>query len=74
MSKGKSQSYVPLKDLLTKNIDDRVKDYLHKMDGMSVDDIINGTSSQLTTRKFKIPEAETMCTQKQLKIIADLKQ
>lgn len=35
-------SFVPLRDLLTKNLDDRVQDYLTKMDGMTLDEIVNG--------------------------------
>jgi hypothetical protein len=33
-----------LKDLLTKNLDDRVQDYLTKMDGMTLDEIVNGAA------------------------------
>ena len=34
---------MPLKDLLMKKHDDRVKDYLSKMKDLSIDDIINNT-------------------------------
>lgn len=71
VGKGKSQSYVPLKDLLTKNIDDRVQDYLQRMEGMTVDEIIRGTN--LTTRKLKISEEKPMVTHKQMKILTDLR-
>ena len=35
-------SFIPLKDLLRKNHDDRVKDYMSKMAGMSIEEIVNG--------------------------------
>lgn len=41
---------MPLKDLLTKNIDDRIQDYLTKMDGLSIDEIVKG-GSFLSPRK-----------------------
>ena len=33
--------FVPLKDLLTRNHDDRVREYLDKMKGLSIDEIVN---------------------------------
>ena len=35
-------SFIPLKDLLRKNHDDRVKDYMDKMHGMTIEEIVNG--------------------------------
>ena len=32
---------MPLKDLLTRNHDDRVREYLDKMKGLSIDEIVN---------------------------------
>ena len=36
------RNFVPLKALLSKNLDDRIQDYLARMDGMTVDEIVNG--------------------------------
>ena len=36
---------MPLKDLISKNHDDRVRDYLDQMKGLSIDDIINNTTT-----------------------------
>ena len=36
----KKPKYIPLGALLTKNHEDRVKDYLLKMEGLSLDDIV----------------------------------
>ena len=41
---GGKASFIPLKDLLQKNHDDRVKDYLKKMKGLSIDEIVNSGS------------------------------
>ena len=35
-------SFIPLKDLLRKNHDDRVIDYMSKMKGMTIEEIVNG--------------------------------
>jgi hypothetical protein len=39
---GKKNNYLKMKDLLSKNHDDKVRDYLHKMEGQSLDEIVNG--------------------------------
>lgn len=39
---------MPLRDLLSKNLDDRIQDYLQKMDGMSVDEIVRGSGGALS--------------------------
>jgi hypothetical protein len=39
---GGGASFIPLKDLLRKNHDDRVKDYMEKMKDMSIEEIVNG--------------------------------
>jgi hypothetical protein len=45
---------VPLQALLTKNLDDRVQDYLDKMEGMTVDEIVSGKIMPKTPpNKFK---------------------
>ena len=36
---------MPLKDLISKNHDDRVKDYLDQMKGLSIEEIINNTAT-----------------------------
>ncbi len=56
-----------MKDLLTKNIDDRIKDYLTKMDGLSIDEIVKG-GTFLSPRKPQ-QEEPTFGTQKQMQII-----
>ena len=38
---SRQQPFVPLKDLLTRRHDERVKEYLNKMNGLTMDDIIN---------------------------------
>lgn len=48
-SNQKTKNFVPLKDLLSKNLDDRIQDYLAKMDGMSVDEIVRGSGGALQT-------------------------
>ena len=48
-------SFVPLKDLLSKNHDDRVKDYLDQMKGLSIDDIINN-STVISVKKGRAAE------------------
>jgi len=42
-TKQKSK-FIPLKDLLTKNHDDRVKDYLNKMKGLTTEQVVDGGS------------------------------
>ena len=43
----KKSKFIPLGALLTKNHEDRVKDYLLKMEGLSLDDIVkSGTLPQ----------------------------
>ena len=37
----RQQPFVPLKDLLQRNHDDRVKEYLDKMRGLTIDEIVN---------------------------------
>jgi len=37
----KKKSFIPLRDLLQKGHEDRVKDYLEKMKGLSIDEIVN---------------------------------
>lgn len=59
---------MPLKDLLTKNLDDRIQDYLNKMEGLTVDEIVKGGSLQHTPRKTR--EDETIFgTAKQQQIV-----
>jgi hypothetical protein len=36
--------FTPLKDLLTKNHDDRVQEYLNKMEGLSIEEIVKSNS------------------------------
>ena len=50
--------FVPLRDLLQKNHDDRVQDYLEKMKGMALDDIVNSTSAAKTARPSKLPSVQ----------------
>lgn len=40
-SRRRNKPFVPLKDLLQRNHDDRVREYLDKMKGLSIDDIVN---------------------------------
>ena len=35
-------NFIPLKNLLRKNHDDRVIDYMSKMKGMTIEEIVNG--------------------------------
>ena len=46
-----SKDFVPLKDLLTKNLDDRIQDYLNRMEGMTVDEIVKSGTLAQTPRK-----------------------
>lgn len=39
---GKKNNYLKMKDILSKNHDDKVRDYLDKMEGQSLDEIVNG--------------------------------
>ena len=41
MHNSRRKPFVPLKDLLQRNHDDRVREYLDKMKGLSIDDIVN---------------------------------
>jgi hypothetical protein len=46
----KRPKFIPLGALLTKNHEDRVKDYLMKMEGLSLDDIVkSGALPQLAS-------------------------
>ena len=38
---NRRKPFVPLKDLLQRNHDDRVREYLDKMKGLSIDEIVN---------------------------------
>ena len=40
----RKKPFVPLKDLLQRNHDDRVKDYLDRMKGLSIDEIVNSAA------------------------------
>ena len=40
----RKKPFVPLRDLLQKNHDDRVQDYLEKMKGLNLEEIVNSTS------------------------------
>ena len=40
----RKQPFVPLKDLLTRNHDDRVQEYLERMKGLSISEIINSST------------------------------
>ena len=44
LKKKKALNFTPLKDLLTKNHDDRVKDYLNKMEGLTMEEVIHSQS------------------------------
>ena len=46
---------MPLKDLISKNHDDRVKDYLDQMAGLSIEDIINN-SATISAKKNRAVE------------------
>ena len=39
---GQRKTYLKMKDILNKNHDDKVRDYLRKMDGQSLEEIVNG--------------------------------
>ena len=41
---SKRSSFTPLKDLLTKNHDDRVKDYLSRMEGLTMEEVVHSQS------------------------------
>ena len=43
-SRARRKPFVPLKDLLQRNHDDRVKDYLDRMKGLSIDEIVNSAA------------------------------
>ena len=43
--KRRAPPFVPLKELISKNHDDRVRDYLDQMKGLSIDEIINNTAT-----------------------------
>lgn len=50
-NKSGKKGFIPLKDLLQKNHSDRVKDYLDKMKGLSIDDIVNNRVQIKTTEE-----------------------
>jgi len=41
---AQGQNFTPLNDLLSKDHESRVQDYLEKMEGMSVEEIVGGTA------------------------------
>ena len=43
-------SFVPLRDLLARNHEDRVQDYLEKMKGLNMDEIVNSKAALKTER------------------------
>mgnify|MGYP007070401805 CR=1 FL=1 len=52
-----------MKDLLTKNLDDRIENYLARMDGMTVDEIVNGaalpnTPPRRARHEFSLPSKQ----------------
>ena len=49
--------FVPLKELLCRNHDDRVHEYLDKMKNLSIDEMLNAHST-LKTAKF-VPKTTT---------------
>jgi hypothetical protein len=67
--------FVPLKGVLKRGFDDRVQDYLAKMDGMTADDIVN--SGKVVTPKTKLrlvaPDSESQfsTTLKHQRIVED---
>ena len=77
----RKQPFVPLRDLLKKGHADRVQDYLDKMNGMTIDEIENGTvgpgKAEATTEK-KMKESmrgSTMgATPRQVQIVDNIKQ
>ena len=53
--KRRAAPFVPLKELISKNHDDRVRDYLEQMKGLSIDDIINNTAT-ISAKKHRSTE------------------
>ena len=47
---SRRKPFVPLRDLLQKNHDDRVNDYLEKMKGLNIDEIVNNNNAGRTER------------------------
>lgn len=51
--KKRKPAFTPLKDLLTKNHDDRVKDYLTKMEGLTMEEVVHSQSLKVTAPQPK---------------------
>lgn len=68
ISARKQSTYTPLKDLLTKNHDDRVRDYLSRMEGLSIDEVVRTQTFKPNPKK-----KEEFGTQKQLQIVDKLR-
>ena len=71
------RDFVPLKALLSKNLDDRIQDYLTRMDGMTVDEIVSGGPVLNSPRKRNQDEEDQSssgATVKQQKIIENTRQ
>lgn len=59
---ARKNNFTPLKDLLTKNHDDRVKDYLARMEGLSLEEVVHSKSIK----------ANPIAAQKQPKRVSEL--
>ena len=77
----RKQPFVPLRDLLKKGHADRVQDYLDKMNGMTIDEIENGTvgpgKAEATSEKKMQASmrGSTMgATPRQVQIVDNIKQ
>jgi len=50
--------FIPLKDLLTKNHDDRVKDYLNKMKGLTTEEVVEGDAFNAASKTAQASKDE----------------
>ena len=63
-TKQKSK-FIPLKDLLTKNHDDRVKDYLNKMKGLKTEQVVDGGAfATVPSKTFQAKDEPEFGTEK----------